>query len=124
MINAKMLKTFLIVAAAVVLVLNYRMLPFIQAGEYPPEGDVYVSIVMSLLPAAILIVVLRLFRGGGRTFNVMLGVLAMSYAWSFISDPWSVSLRMGMGLDLMPMLIYTVIGSVFLFIAVYAFKQV
>ena len=120
--NPERLKPFLLVAAAVLILLNYRMLFFIEAGEYPPEGDLYVSIVMSLLPAAFLIVGLRLFRGGGRMFNVMLGVLAMSYAWSFISDPWSVSLRMGMGLSLMPMLIYTVIGSVFLFIAVYAFK--
>lgn len=122
--NVSNMKPLLLIIAAVIIVLNYRMLPFIQAGDYPPEGDVYVSIVLSLLPAAILILGLRVLKGGNKTFNVMLGVLAMSYAWSFIADPWGVTLRMGMGLDLMPMLIYTVIGSVFLFIAVYAFKQV
>lgn len=122
--NSKTLQTFALIAAVIIIILNYKMLPFMQVGDYPPEGELYTSVLLSLLPGALMVLAVKFVGKSNKFFKTMIGVLAMTYALSFIADPWSVSLRMGMGLDIYPMMVYTIIGSVFLFIAIYAFKGI
>ncbi|MEM2512736.1 MAG: hypothetical protein QXU81_00225 [Candidatus Bathyarchaeia archaeon] len=125
MMKMKTIFQIVVVASLLIIFFNAKILAAAIRDEYPEEGVLYTSIMLSLLPAAILFVALRIFRGKDtRMFRIMLGVISMTYAWEFIADPWSVSLRMNMGLPLLPIIIYTVIGTVFLLLAVLAFRRV
>ena len=118
-------KDLLLIASVVIVLVNLRIASYALIGSYPPEDPTFTSVMLSLLPAAILLIALHLFRGSEtRLFRVVIGVLALTYAWEFIADPWSVSLRMSMGMPLAPLIVYTLIGAFFLAIAVIAFRRV
>ena len=118
-------RNWLILASLIIIFLNVRVIRYALRNEYPPEDPMWTSILLSLLPAAALIVALKIFRGEDtRLFRVAIGVISLAYAYEFMSDPWSVSLRMGLGLPLLPVIVYTLIGTVFLVIAVVAFRRV
>jgi hypothetical protein len=119
------LRQIAIIASLVILLWNIHIFMYAYAGGYPPEDAVVTAVMLSLLPASVLLIALRIFRGRDtRMFRVVLGVLSLTYAWEFIADPWSVSLRMSMGLPLAPLIAYNLIGTVFLVIAVLAFRRV
>jgi hypothetical protein len=123
--NIEKYKNWLILASIIIIILNLRIYSYASMNQYPPEDQVWTSIILSFLPAAVLIIALQIFRGREtRLFRVAIGVISLSYAWELIADPWSVSLRMSLGQSLMPMIIYTAIGTVFLLIAVIAFRRV
>jgi hypothetical protein len=113
----------ILLAGVAILIFNIRIFIFAYEGAYPPEDYLYTAVMLSLLPAAVLLIAVRLLRGpGDRMFRMMLGFLSASYAFSFMSDPWSVSFQMNQGADMMPMIIFTIIGTIFLLIAVFAFR--
>jgi hypothetical protein len=125
LISGRRLRQIAVLLSLIVLLWNIHIFKYAWVNQYPPEDIATTSIMLSLLPAAILIIALRIYRGEDtRMFRIMLGVMSMTYAWEFIADPWSVSLRMSMNLPLMPLIIYNLIGAVFLVIAVIAFKRV
>ena len=121
--NIKAVKPWIVLGALVLIWMNFNLFTLVMGGG-TPEDTAYTAVTLSLLPAAALILALVMLRGESKLFKVGVGVMAMSYAWEFIADPWSVTLRMDMGLSLTNIMIYNAVGSIFLIIAVLAFKQV
>ena len=82
------------------------------------------GILISLLPLSIILLILmRSGSGGSRLLWVAIGVITLTLAWEFLSDPWSISLRAGMGLSLQPLLIYNLIGLMLLIVAIVVFRR-
>lgn len=52
-----------VLGSLVILLLNVSIFGYARIGEYPPENVVYTAILLSLLPAAILILALYLSKG-------------------------------------------------------------
>jgi uncharacterized membrane protein len=118
-----LLRNTILLAGVIILIFNIRIFIFAYEGSYPPEDYLYTAVMLSLLPAAVLLIAIMLLRSSdNRMFRVMLGFLSISYGFSFVSDPWSVSYQMNLGADMMPMIIFTIIGTIFLSIGIFAFR--
>ncbi|MBO3809648.1 MAG: hypothetical protein FGF50_08660 [Candidatus Brockarchaeota archaeon] len=108
-----------------VLVLNVPLFLGVFTKGESPYSEVPSGILLSLLPLALIVVLFAVFkRRESRLLWVALGVISLTMAYEFLADPWSYGLRAQLGLPIQPLLIYTLIGLMFLIIAVFVFRRV
>lgn len=96
-----------------------------EGGTPPPSYQP--GVVISLFPIAALTFAYLILKGprASRKFSILLGILMTTLAFEFLADPWSVEYRLYKMPEagFAPILIYTLIGTTFILLAVFFFKR-